>query len=392
MQWHSFIKPTDIDWIDGHALQGQTVFPGAGYVVMAMEAALHIVGDREVRLIEVLGLKIDKAVTFEDENSLVELNLTINASPAKDGADQLVLDFTIDSCLAKESGLSPSASGQVILSLGSASADALPHAQDEPPHLNKVIIDSFYSHLDGIGYGYTKEFRGITTMRRGNSKSCGTLDWPKLQDGDHSLILHPATLDVAFQTFIGAYCAPRDRRLRSLLVPTHIDRIALNPRLAMEASVAGNAHFLSSTLEAGMFKVGGDIEVFVPETRDTILHIEGLAFKPFSPPTAADDHLMFNEWTWGPLTPDELLDSEEHRASQRSKEVTVHMERITYYYVKTFLEQLTSEDREQAAPHYHWQINWCEHVLTEAKEGRHYCYDSSWEKDTEDAILDIIQK
>ncbi|KAI3325573.1 putative polyketide synthase [Xylariaceae sp. AK1471] len=392
MQWHSSIKPTDMDWIDGHALQGQTVFPGAGYVVMAMEAALHIAGDREVRLIEVLGLKIDKAVTFEDENSLVELNLTINAPSPKSEADQVVLDFTIDSCLAKESGLSTSASGQVVLSFGSASADALPHAQDEPPHLNKVIIDSFYSHLDGIGYGYTKEFRGITTMRRGDSKSRGTLNWPKLQDGDESLILHPATLDVAFQTFIGAYCAPRDRRLRSLLVPTHIDRIALNPRLAMEASEAGNAHFLSTTLEAGMFKVGGDIEVFAPETRATILHIEGLAFKPFSPPTAADDHLMFNEWTWGPLTPDELLDSEEHRANQRSKDVTILMERITYYYVRTFLEELTGEDREQAAPHYHWQINWCEHVLADAKEGQHYCYDSSWEKDTEDVILKIIQK
>lgn len=73
IQWQNFTRQRDIEWLDGHSLQGQTVFPGACYVVIAMEAAVLLAGEREVKLLEVLDLKVDKAVTFEDENSMIEL-------------------------------------------------------------------------------------------------------------------------------------------------------------------------------------------------------------------------------------------------------------------------------------------------------------------------------
>ena len=62
--WQNFIRPRDIEWLDGHSLQGQVVFPAAGFVIMAMEAAVMLAGERSIHLLEVLDLKIDKAVTF----------------------------------------------------------------------------------------------------------------------------------------------------------------------------------------------------------------------------------------------------------------------------------------------------------------------------------------
>lgn len=169
--WQNHIRQRDIEWLDGHSLQGQTVFPGAGYVVMAMEAALHEVGDREVQLLEVLDLVIDKAVTFEDENSLIELNssLMVNTSEVTDTS--ISYTFVINSCLAKETGLSSSATGTIIVVFGQGSLEALPVAQTEPPHMNKVSVDRFYNMLHEIGYGYTKQFRGVSSLRRGDSKA-----------------------------------------------------------------------------------------------------------------------------------------------------------------------------------------------------------------------------
>jgi hypothetical protein len=89
--------------------------------------------------------------------------------------------------------------------------------------------------------------------------------------------MHPATLNVAFQSFIGAYTALGDRRLRSLLVPTGIARIALNPWVA---------------------------------------------------------------------------------------------DRITYWYIKSFIASLEPEDRARAPFHFVKHIQWCEHQLAEAKAGR----------------------
>jgi hybrid polyketide synthase/nonribosomal peptide synthetase ACE1 len=44
-RWTNLLKASEIPWLDGHALQGQTVFPAAGYVAMALEAAKKLAGD-----------------------------------------------------------------------------------------------------------------------------------------------------------------------------------------------------------------------------------------------------------------------------------------------------------------------------------------------------------
>ena len=387
-QWHSFLRVKDFDWLGGHALQGQTVFPGAGYVVMGFEAAIHASGNREIELLECLRLSIDKAVTFEDENSLVELNLNVNAKSSS--LTHAAYEFTIDSCLARENGLTRSASGEIVVTFGAASEDALPKAQEEPPHMSYIGIDRFYRTLEEIGYGYTKQFRGLTSMTRADSKATGDINFSQLEDSDYRLVLHPASLDVAFQTFIGAYSAPGDRRIRSLLVPTQIERIAVNPTLAKQASpVVG---FNSTSSDALKNSIGGNIEIFDRNSRSTILQVEGLSFKPFSPPTAADDRKIFSKWEWGPLHPDEVLDDAQYWSTKEEEKEVIVMERVTYFYIRTFLAGLTAEDREEAAFHYKKQIEWCEYIVAESKAGKLPYFESAWESDSEAEIATLIEQ
>ncbi|RYP45940.1 hypothetical protein DL768_007780 [Monosporascus sp. mg162] len=400
LQWTNFIRPRDIEWLDGHGLQGQTVFPGAGYVIMAMEAAIHIASGREVQLLEVLDLSIGKAITFDDENSLVELSLKADITSDAPVSDRVIFSFRIDSCLAKENALSSSATGQLVVTLGPASLfqGALPPAQVEPPHMNKVNLDTFYKELATIGYQYTKDFREILSMRRVDGRTTGTLGFPKCLDGNYLLLLHPATLDLSFQTVICAYSSPGDKRLRSLHVPTHIRRIAIVPSLcaALYGQGLDQVHFNSFMRSSTSEAIGGDIEVFTPDNstagseRATIFQVEGIIFKPFTPPSAADDHLMFSKWVWGHLNPQELLDDERYWATEDDKLVIPVMERIVYFYIRTFLQQLTQEDKLCASPHYQLQIGWFEHILAETKQGRlHAWYDSSWEADTQTDITQM---
>lgn len=393
VQWQNFIRQRDIEWLDGHSLQGQTVFPGAGYVVMAMEAAVKLTGDREVQLLEVLDLRIDKAVTFEDENSLVELNLTLDVDLSQTTDEYAVYSFTINSSLARETGLSSSAAGVVAVTYGAGSLETLPAPQGEPPHLNNVSIDRFYNMLDDIGYGYQKQFRGVSSLRRGDSKACGTIDYQRLEDNHRNMVIHPATLDVAFQSFIGAYTAPGDRRLRSLLVPTGIARIALNPWVSDKIHVlSSQVNFISTSAASVGNTVEGDIEVFDPETEATMLHIEGLSFKPFSPPSAADDHEMFSKWDWAQINPDALLDDPKYHATEQDKKDVAVIERITYWYIKLFVASLTAEDRETAPFHFAKQIQWCEHQLAETKAGRNVWYEPVWDQDTRADIEEMIRQ
>lgn len=394
-EWHNFLKPKDVEWLDGHQLQGQIVFPGAGYAVMALEATMFLaasMGDRHVRLLEIQHLDIEKAITFDDEDSLVEMNLTLEVDSPRRDAEVLIVQFKLSSCLARERSLSQSAGGQITVTFGPGSPDALPISRNEPPHMSGVSTDLFYNELAAVGYHYSKEFRGLRDLKRAESKACGAMILPKFEEGKYGLLLHPATLDVAFQTLIGASTAPGDGRLRSLLVPTSIGRISLNPWLCAQVYGARDSLNFNSVATASKGNViSGDIEVFEPGSRSTILQIEGISTKPARAPSAADDHQMFSNWVWDRLEPDTLLNDEQYRATEQERTVANDMERIVYFYIKRCLGKISGQKCVKLLPHYKIQVDWFRHIVSDIHEGRHLWYKDYWEKDTLTDILKLCE-
>ncbi len=230
-------------------------------------------------------------------------------------------------------------------------------------------------------------------MKRADSKACGILSLPKFENGRHGLLLHPATLDVAFQTLIGAVSAPGDGLMRSLLVPTSIGRIALNPWLCgLVEKSCDEVHFNSSATSTKMNSISGDIEVFEPRERSTLFQIEGISTKAASAPSAADDHQMFSKWNWQQLVPDKLLNDPKYSATEADREVTADMERIVYFYIRSFLDRTSRESLLNVAPHFERQIRWFEYIRKEAQQGQHLFYNTAWETDTQVEIQGLCEK
>ncbi|KAI9163194.1 Lovastatin nonaketide synthase mokA [Paramyrothecium foliicola] len=394
-QWQNIIRPRDHEWLQGHALQGQVIFPAAGYIVMAMEAAIQVAGERSIQLLEVIDVSIDKAITFEDENSPAELTLTVDTLLSD--SDQLKLSFIINSCLAKESRPSTSAKGQLIVTLGdSTSGDhVLPPVDEDPPHLTNVNIKNFYRELDELGFDYSKDYRCVYSIGRANAKATGTMAFPRLDDGPHPIVLHPASMDLAFQTIMGAYSAPGDKRLRSIYVPVHIDRITLVPAFCASTTDSDSAPIVqfqtTNTYDKGDV-LNGDATVFVDGDDKRVLYrIENLLLKPLSKPSESEDHKAFTKTVWGPLKPEALLDRPELWATEQDKQVIPIIERICYFYMKDFVSQLTEQDRANATLPHQRYIYWNEHVSAKVKEGTwHEWYDPSWESDTREQIEQLV--
>ncbi|KAG5929512.1 hypothetical protein E4U42_005657 [Claviceps africana] len=109
--------------------------------------------------------------------------------------------------------------------------------------MTKVNLDTFYKELGAVGYQFTREFREIKAMRRLAFLTC--------VDGQWNLVLHPATLDLSFQTVIAVY------------VPVVIVG-GVSPRTgAVEATTVGvDFHWSSSShlLSLGYSRLVGDSE------------------------------------------------------------------------------------------------------------------------------------
>ncbi|KAF1949749.1 beta-ketoacyl synthase domain-containing protein [Byssothecium circinans] len=388
LQWRNFVRPRDHEWMQGHGLQGQTVLPAAGYVVMGMEAALYVAAGRSVGLLEMLDLSIDKAVTFDDADSMAELTLTASVASSDDA--HIELEFGIASCLSRESTLSLSAHGRIIVTLGEPVS--LPSPSPAPPHANPVDIKLFYKELGSIGYDYSNNYRCVYSMSRSTSRASGHMAHPRLVDGSNPIVLHPANLDLAFQTVMGAYSSPGDKRLRSLYVPTRVGRIALVPGVCASTldSLEGVRYNAVNTYDGGDY-LSGDIEVFDKETNAVLYNVEDMHLKPLTPPSGSEDHRPFTKTVWGPLNPDKILDIERLWAKEQDKEVIPIIERAVYYFVRKFLAELTEEDRKNASVGNQRYIYWHEHVLKLARDGKHLFYKPEWEEDTEQSIDKLLQ-
>lgn len=405
-QWRNVVRPCDHEWLEGHVLQGQTVFPAAGYITMAMEAAIEVfgAGNRHIQLIEVLDLIIGKAVSFGSETSLAELILTAKMVSEPDFESEAdtataTLSFCIDTCLPKESKLSTSAAGRLVVTFGSDDADhlnVLPPAQEEHPHMHEISMTSFYRELQDLDYTYGGQYRGIHTIRRGDGKASGTMSYPVLEDRlrrpSHRLVLHPASMDLALQALFSSYSSPGDQRLRCMYLPVCINRVALVPSLCLAAfdktdKVQFNAVV---TYDKGDY-LSGSAQVFWetksesgngPVRRDVLYEVENLVLTPLTPPSASDDHLPFKKTVWGPFLPEPVLDNPAWRATDADSEVMGAIERVVHWFVRDFLRnQLANEDRRKFALHHRRYIDWCEHILAEAPTANPW-YDASWEADT----------
>lgn len=72
LRWRNMMRPREIPWLSGHQVQGQIVFPGAGYLSAALEAVKYAAKGEQMKLIEIEDFVIRQAMVFDDEYSNVE--------------------------------------------------------------------------------------------------------------------------------------------------------------------------------------------------------------------------------------------------------------------------------------------------------------------------------
>lgn len=387
-RWRNYIKPNEMPWLKGHAIQGQTVFPAAGFAVMALEASKQLVTDYEktVRLVELLDFSIHKALSFMDDNTGVETIYVM--SNVHKSEDTITAEFSIHACQNKETGGFVSvASGRIRLTTGEPSVEALPERVESNIPLLPVDTDFFYKELAKLGYGYTGMFNGITEMKRSAGHASGEMTIARDPDSvTHPWVVHPATLDVAFQSIFAAIGAPGDGRLWTLHVPTLISRIAVNPDACQSSSGVEIPMPFDATLSLSENGMTGDVDIYAEDGKNAAIYVEGLHVTPLTQPTAADDRQTFAETLWDIAQPDGALGWSEWALTEDETEGAALCERMCFYYLNQLYRSITLEQREKCDWHQLCVLNWAQFVHETAMSGKHATCKKEWLDDTWDDI------
>ena len=405
MRWTNLLKTSEIPWLEGHQLQGQTVFPAAGYVAMALEAARSLAADRAVELFELHDLSIPRAITFEeDANSGVETLVTLTAITTTNHQNQTATatttnttttaDFSCYSCpsMGSEQDMELMASGTVRIAFGTPDVAALASTPLEVSNMHAIDADRFYSSLGELGYGYTGTFRGMSSLkRRLNQASVLVSTYPYTDADSFVYLVHPTMLDVAFQASMLAYSAPGDERLWSLHVPTSIGSIRVNPELCASLPTSESQIPVCAVL-AESESFCASIDLFSHDGRRGMVQVEDLTIKPFAPATEADDRRLFSSTKWDFATPDGASIVRDIRPSADEVELASICERISYYYLRKWKSEITDDEWANGQPHHTRLRDFMDHTLSTVSSGQHPCLRGEWSGDTPEYIKTLINR
>ncbi|KAI6402911.1 Type I Iterative PKS [Pyricularia oryzae] len=273
-RWRQILRVSELPWLQGHKVQGQVVFPAAGYCVMAMRAAEQLVkslsigsttrqgttksmaddGALELDLIELENVDIGRAIIFAENNRdgidvTVRLHgITINKNGSRqvsDPAPSCIIDssstleayFSIQAQLptAGEPGRPNepflACSGRLVGTIRSSLlpiSNAMPAYFDDPVYMQDISPSTLYKTYAEAGLHYSAPFR-LDSLERTFGRARSTLTHAKLNEFTTTTSCVPvAALDNSFQTALSAFSAPGDGRLLNAYLPRTIGRLRMH--------------------------------------------------------------------------------------------------------------------------------------------------------------------
>lgn len=396
-RWRNFLKPNEIPWVRGHQIQGQTVFPGAGFASMAIEATKAFVSDAgaEIELIEVEDLTIRRGLGFVDEITGAEVTITLSNIQRDETANIIHCDFVCGACPSKDAAPTTISTARITIRLGCGSPETLPPREpaSEAEKMTDVDADIFYSSLSKQGYNYADMFKSITTLSRRKLTSSGVIHTTAEEGYKSDLIVHPAPLDVAFQGMFGAIGAPGDGQLWTLMVPTVIKSIKVNPFMCsqtacLETDLSFDAR---AQVDKSTNKVAGDIDVY-DINGNAMLQIEGLYVTPLTQAGASDDAQKFTQTVYAPEKPDAARQYTEFwKSDLKTWDKGCFVERVCFHYMKLLHDAIPIEEREELAWHPKKYITWATSVVESVKAGTHPIVKQEWLDDSLESLDEDIK-
>ena len=289
--WQLALHADGIGYLADHRVQGQVVFPAAGYVEMGLSAGATMYGAPALVLEE---------ISFEQMLALPAQGKRIAQVVMREqGAGRA--SFQIASRTEDAAAWTRHASGTVRMErsdVAPAPPGRAPSALVEQLATARLAAEH-YARMAEQELEYGPSFQGVLALWPGEGEVFGRVRLPEGVD-DTGYVLHPALLDACLQ--VSAWLSSSSGRTDTF-VPVGIARFCVYMRPGREAWVRASA---AREQPADKGEQAVDLQILDDEGR-ILADVEGLRARrlPTSRPTAAgalDDGCVY-ETIWRPATP-----------------------------------------------------------------------------------------
>lgn len=209
-RWRNILRVSENPWLLHHKIQGSVLFPAAGMMCMAIEAAKQLTVNATPRGFELTNVSFERGLVIpESEQGSVET--TIHLSPLDDGSR---FEFELYSCSSAGNWIKH-ASGTIRVVHEAQSEGDWDECKSRYAEITSLATQTstraFYNGLDAVGMVYGPTFRNMTSAHvHAQTRSAhGTITVPDTRavmpaGFEFPHVVHPATLDAVFHLlFVG---------------------------------------------------------------------------------------------------------------------------------------------------------------------------------------------
>ncbi|OQE44094.1 hypothetical protein PENCOP_c002G01853 [Penicillium coprophilum] len=323
--WRNIVRLDEIPYLRDHKMQGMAVYPLAGYLVMAIEAARRRAkqADIQISLFELREVMVGSALVLSDDT---DAETTITLRPYAEGtrgSSNLWDEFRVCSWTPKR-GWTEHCTGQVRVrsdpkqqaaAISSPFETQATHtkariARIQESATNYLDMSHMYQVLSDLGAGYGPIFQDIDNCHSSPNHSFGDLHvrdtrsvMPK--QFEPSLTIHPSFLDGLLHfawPLLGQGLGRMD--LDTLYMPTMIKRVTVGLNVPTTAGEHVKGYCSGSPSLPSPEPTKFDLFAIQEGAVEPIITIEGLVMTPLRNPNThrEDTRKLCYKINWHPLT------------------------------------------------------------------------------------------
>lgn len=290
--WRGYMRMKDEPWMADHNIQGSTLYPGAGFLAMAIEAAIQISSqDRKVSGFHLRHVQFISPMVIQDDED-VEFSIVLR--PHQTGTmttTSMWTEFVISNS-PDGKAFERNCLGLILVDYenesnneeATAEKETLQRRALEAQSQCNISVDAseFYTHLSSIGLTYGPTFSNISAIDRrslpGGGQSSCAIDVPDvgLDDASYSLgngrphVVHPALLDAVIHMAFAAM------DVKNPWIPKFVDDVIIS----MDVPWSADEHIsgFCDAREHGMKEFKADIIMENPQTQAPVIKMLGLCY------------------------------------------------------------------------------------------------------------------
>lgn len=380
--WRTFLRLSEIEWLCDHQVDSNVVFPGAGYIAMAIEAIrlLTDASEETIRSYQLRDIDILNALVIPETQAQVEVHFCLRPCSENkfDGKCWYEFELTslssgdvwIEHCrgyvTAETSEKDKTPQGEEELSVDAESFFA---SKDK---VETVNLESFFADLRGRGIYHGPQFRHLIDSCAGEGRAVTNFEIADFACKEHRYALHPTTLDSILQASFSTLCGKLGTN--SMALPRYISSISIPRNFSRD----GGDRLRAFTKLVKSEKQGHTSDVTIVTTdseqpsaiqiRDFFAQVVTRSFEPETTNTT-----LCSKSCWEPdmlhKVPEAFKNSLIKPLQRHEAELQRTLVRTCYYLIEDAVSELSGQNTEAWSWHHKRLYSWMKSIVDHGQRG-----------------------